>query len=195
MDVFRAYEKLKAGKDLGSDRVYLSSRERIHASMSELLSHSKELQRSAACSLKFSELLRYVTVKGLDYDLFMSIFDVNSTQAMLMRITSPLGKDDQQHIVSFIKKLGRHNLEFRAIGMQNADTSLLNEIEKVHKLAESITMEIDLFGNNTRHLAFDTKSGMIFDILLNDRFYKPGELATRLTLEEFNKQRSKLEFK
>jgi hypothetical protein len=45
-----------------------------------------------------------------------------------------------------------------------------------------------------RHIAFDTRQGMCYDLLLLDRIYRPHELANAERPEDFEKRRSELEF-
>ena len=48
-------------------------------------------------------------------------------------------------------------------------------------------VEIDLFGENTRHIAIDTKLGTSFNVLMEDRLYRPGELVNSMTVENFER--------
>ena len=94
-------------------------------------------------------------------------------------------------LYEFLKKLRNPNLEIRAIGMQNLKegygNDLLINIEQAYTVLKpkAKLVEVDLFGNETRHIAIDAKTGASVDVLLYDRFYKPGELNTQTSLEQF----------
>ena len=59
-------------------------------------------------------------------------------------------------------------------------------MEFAHALRIPI-FEADLFGNSTRHIAIDIYSGMSFNVLLEDKLYKPGELVNNMTREQFER--------
>jgi hypothetical protein len=48
-------------------------------------------------------------------------------------------------------------------------------------------VEVDIFGTNTRHIAIDAKLGTSYNILMEDRLYRAGELVNNLTMENFEK--------
>ncbi|MCL4404741.1 hypothetical protein M1583_02000, partial [Candidatus Marsarchaeota archaeon] len=48
-------------------------------------------------------------------------------------------------------------------------------------------VEADLFGNEVRHIAFDAKQGMSFNVLVNNMNYKPGELVNKMTIDQFER--------
>lgn len=132
---------------------------------------------------------RYAAALDTSYDMLLSIFDVNARNTIIFRTFGP----DQTLRGSIDKYLlplrrGGPNVEVRIIGMQNGEEySHLYEIAELLNSKGLPLLEVDLFGTETRHIAFDTKLGMSFNVLVNDRLYRPGELANNLTLEQFEK--------
>ncbi|MCL4389000.1 MAG: hypothetical protein M1528_00560 [Candidatus Marsarchaeota archaeon] len=130
---------------------------------------------------------RYVAATGLTYDMFLSIYDVNS-RSMLAARTVDFEERLKEVIKDFTRGLKRPNLEFRFIGMQNGEdpVAVRTVVEFVRSLRIPV-FEVDLFGNLTRHIAVDAYSGMSFNVLLEDRIYKPGELVNSMTKEQFER--------
>lgn len=180
---------------LGSAEYRLNSKERAHISKIRLDSYSNatyvrtgELQR-----IRYDEIKpRYIAATGLTYDLLISIHDVNSRSTFVYRpyrfaLLLNEGKLKKE-ILSLNKS--RPNLEARVMGLQNdQDYGLL-----LSEAADFITknrirlVEVDLFGGSARHIAIDCKLGMSFDILMENRAYRQGELVNNLTVENFEKQ-------
>ncbi|EQD80629.1 hypothetical protein B1A_00688 [mine drainage metagenome] len=80
------------------------------------------------------------------------------------------------------------NLEARVIGMQNgSDSAMLKPLLEFLRKQEIPIVEADLFGNETRHIAIDSKQGMSFSILVNNINYRPGELISKLTMDQFRR--------
>jgi hypothetical protein len=194
MDFWKVYQNARASADFGQQRLYLRARDRIHASLSAVESCATGLETSRGLFTKYSDSARYVLAEGLTYDLLVSLYDVNSSSALLMRISSPIRGKDLSEIRRRLGRLGRPNLEMRAIGLQSGDRALLDTIEKIHGLAKCNLQEVDLFGDGARHLAFDLKVGMPLDLLLLNRIYRPEELASGLDAEGFGALRSELKF-
>lgn len=192
MDLFNAYlaARSRLGNNFGNERFRLAARERIHVSLSTIANSMVELQQNKAIAHVHSDLQRYVLCKGITYDLLISLFDVNTSSLFAFRASTM--EKIEKPIRDFLSLLRRPNLELRAIGMQNMtrgyDASFLALIEQAYKAASPHVklVEVDLFGNEQRHIAIDTKLGMTFDVLLLDRFYRPPELANTVSIEQFN---------
>ena len=80
------------------------------------------------------------------------------------------------------------DMEARIIGLQDGEEhgflkDLLGFLSK-HRIRLA---EADLFGERIRHIAIDLKTGMSYNILLDDRIYKPSELVNRMTVEDFQR--------
>ncbi len=194
MDFWSVYEAERQKQGYNSKRLYLTSRDRIHLSLSTVQSHGTTLEMNHSIEKKYSEAERYVLVNDMTHDLLVSVYDVNTTHSLLLRFSMPLGKKDVDKITSKIRSVRRPNLELRAIGLQDNDVELLNSLEFFHNEFKSNLMELDLFGNETRHLAFDTKLGMSFNLLLLNRIYRPGELVNSASIDEFNARKSQIKF-
>ncbi|MGC9037352.1 MAG: hypothetical protein ACP5IK_01400 [Candidatus Micrarchaeia archaeon] len=187
MDFFKAYLDAKR-QGFGNAQIRIASAERPHISLSSLRANFVEIGYGQSAMVEYAEK-RYVLAKSLDYDLLISIYDVNSGHVFAFRAIKQ--EDMKKLLYNFIKKLKKPNLELRAIGMQNLregyGTDLLANIELAYTtLKPNVKLvELDLFGNETRHIAIDAKTGSSNDVLIYDRFYKPGELTTQTSLEQF----------
>jgi hypothetical protein len=134
---------------------------------------------------------RYVCAASLTYEIFISIYDVNSRSAFAAR-SIDFSKSLAAGMDKFIKKIKRPNLEARIIGLQNKSGigPLLGISSWLSKRSVPIC-EIDLFGTSVRHVAIDLHTGMSFNILMEDRLYKPGELENKITMEQFERDLKK----
>jgi len=130
---------------------------------------------------------RYVSALSLTYDLFVSIYDVNTRSTAAARFVN-FDRTVQHYFEGFVKSLRRPALEVRVMGMQDNQ-----QVSTLYGLADMIAQhrlevfEVDLFGKNTRHIAIDMATGMSFNVLVEDRIYKPGELENKMTMEQFEK--------
>ncbi len=194
MDYWDVYEKERAKINFGSVREYLTSRDRIHLSLDSVEQYGLALQMNTGSSRSFKEEERYLLVTDMTRDLFVSIYDVNTQHAILLRFSEPLDEDVLKRVEHEVKNLKKPNLETRVIGLQDKETELLGTVERFHGMFKSSLMEIDLFGEETRHIVFDMKLGMTFNLLLLNRIYKQYELLNMTTKPEFDLRRSELKF-
>lgn len=194
MDFWDVFEKERTRSNFGSVKEYITSRDRIHLSLSTVEEYGSELAVNNGFFRKFTEEDRYILVTDLTRDLFISIYDVNTEQALLLRITEPLDEESMKRIDRWTKSLKNPNLEMRVIGLQDKERELLSTIERLHGMFKSSLMEADLFGEETRHIVFDMKLGMSFNLLLLNRIYKQYELLNTTLPEEFEKRKSELKF-
>ncbi len=155
---------------------------------------ARELEMNTAFFQHYDESSRYVTVKDLTYDLLLTVYDVNTRSTMAARITRELGKNDWERLLSPVKKVRHPNFEMRIIGLQNNFVAPLSGLDMFYKVLGGMLMEVDLFGNNVRHIAFDTKTGMPYDLLLENRLYRPGELVCKISREDFSSREGQLLF-
>jgi len=97
-------------------------------------------------------------------------------------------KREGTKFINSLKK-DKPNLEARIIGMQkNQDFYfILNQIFDFLISNKIRLVEVDLFGDNTRHIAIDTKLGTSYNVLMEDRIYRPGELVNSTTVENFER--------
>lgn len=192
MDFWSAYIKKRDENDFGSKPVLLSSGERYHTSVAAVDGKCIELLPGFAFFKDYNTSNRYVIARELTFDLLLSFYDVNSKRILVARPTMPFVKKDVEGIKYILGRwMNRPNLEIRAIGLQDGDTSMLSAIDLMQELNGSL-VELDLFGNQTRHIVMDMLTGKPFSLLLLNRIYRPGELNNSLPRDEFDKKRSKL---
>ena len=81
---------------------------------------------------------------------------------------------------------GRPNVEARIMGLQNGeDHAFLGGLLGFLSKQGIRLIEADLFGEETRHVAIDLKTGASYNVLLEDRHYRAGELVNRMTIDDF----------
>ncbi len=194
MDFWKVYEAEKAKQGFGESQLYIKSRDRIHASLSSVDRYGVLLGMNQGTLRKYSPEQRYVMTKDVTHDLFVSVYDVNTTTSALLRFSQPLGQETIRKALSNIKKLKKPNLEMRVIGLQDKDTDLLGSAEQIYRHAKPALIEVDIFGNETRHLVFDLRLGMVFNLFLLNRIYRPHELVTTLSIDDYNSKKSELGF-
>src|SRR6266480_2976100 len=125
MDFWNVYESARAKPDLGTGRLLITSRDRIHLSLSTVENYAYSLDMDRGIAKRFSEASRYVLVTEITHDLFVSIFDVNTTQSLLLSFSSPLNEADVKRVAWEVGRMKKPNLEMRIIGLQNKDNWLL----------------------------------------------------------------------
>lgn len=193
MDFWGVYKDSETQPVFGHSRMRLGSRDRIHVSNSAIDSCCLQLERNTGLMRRYSEAERYIVARGLTYDLLVSVYDVNTSCGVALRISAALSEIELARVLAAIRSLKRPNLEMRIIGLQNGAAGPLSIVNWLGKRLRCSLMEADLFGIEARNVAFDLKQGMTFDVLLSNRMYAKGELVNRVTKEEFEAQRS--EFK
>jgi len=203
MDFWEALESEIGKPKFASERLVFStkssvvSNNRPDTSLSMVKNSAIELKVDEAVFQQLKEPeIRYIIAKEITFGILLTIYDVNSQSAIALRASLPLQKSEMEKIGKLLGKLRRANLEMRIIGMQNGDKSLIKSIEQMRKsFRGSVSLiEIDLFGNLKRNVAFDLKTGMSYDLLLLDRTYRVGELTNDLSAESFRAAGSKIKF-
>ncbi len=178
---------------IGSERYRLAYKERTHISKHVLDAKSDALYldigkfhrgvyRSAAD-------LRYVAATNVTYDMLMSLYDANTSNAFVFRL---YGFDEGARLIfnNYAESLRRMrpNLEARIIGLQSKQNCAYLKRAAAMLDDNGIKLvEADLFGGEVRHIAIDLKLGASHSILMDDRLYRPGELANMLTFEQFER--------
>ncbi|MCL5093285.1 MAG: hypothetical protein M1128_02350 [Candidatus Marsarchaeota archaeon] len=175
-----------------SKQFFLSFKDRAHISKSKLDADESTEYLNADESntiMNRNEIgKRYISAMNVTYDLLFSVYEINSMSLFCARIFK--SEDEvKRKLGVFIKRFKKPNFEVRIFGMQNNESPILIgrllEVVKTYKLG---VYEVDLFGDQTRNIAFDAKNGMSFNILMNDRIYRAGELKTNLTEDQFKAQ-------
>ncbi len=130
----------------------------------------------------------YVAATNLTYDLFFSLFDVNTTAMFVTRYYRFDPKLPEKVRAWLAKVPQPANIEARVIGMQSGELKIPIERAIIYmRKTRFHLMEIDLFGSDTRHVAIEAKRGVTFDVLMESRPYKPGELKNTMTAEQFER--------
>ncbi len=179
------------GYDFNSKQYLLSFKARPHVSKEKVDSADGSVYINNGqqwSQIDYDEMKkRYICATSLTYEIFVSIYDVNSRSAFAARCTD-FTKALAESMDAFIKKLKKPNLEARIIGLQNkSDTDALLHISNWISKKKIPLFEIDLFGPSVRNIAIDLHTGMSFNILMENRLYKPGELENKTTLEQFQR--------
>ena len=142
--------------------------------------------------LKYSGIsARYSAVVNMTYGLLLSVYDVDTKDLFAMCMLNHKADTfkDLEKYISSIKRNRYQRPEARLIGLQDKqDYSILMSIFKVLGRYKVPVVEVDLFGNQTRHIALDSYLGTSFNILLLDRIYRPGELNNQMTQEQLEAQ-------
>ncbi len=177
---------------MGAAAYTLAAKARAHISKEKLDANSNAfyLNTGESKSVAYNQLLpRYIAAPGLTFDIAVSVFDVNSKSMLVLR-SFALDRKHMGQISGFARsfKARKPMLEMRIIGMQNKQGG--NQLSMLADAAKSEgirIVEVDLFGANIRHIAFDSKLGVSHNILMENRIYRPGELANQQTLEMFER--------
>ncbi len=178
-------------REFGTARYTRAFKKRPHVSRSKIDSFSNSIYLNVPQSYSIMDFdsikLRYIACVSLVYDIMMSIYDVNSRSLIAARFLD-LTPQIENQFSKFIKSLKRPNLELRVIGLQDGqEHDTLRKLVNFIKKEKLQLYEIDLFGKEIRNIAIDAYTGMSFNILLEDRVYKPGELTNSMTREQFEK--------
>ncbi len=194
MDLWPAYEKEARKETFGEERLTLETGKRWHTSLAMVEERSRELELNKAFFQGYSEEKRYVIAREITYDFFMSIYDVNTTQAILLRPSQRMADAALKRVTDEIRRKRLKNLEIRLIGLQRRDPMMPDAIWKIHTRVPGRLIEVDLFGNMTRHIALDLKTGSSYDLLLQNRIYRPAELINNTQVADFQSRKSEITF-
>lgn len=180
----------KAEYRQGFKSLYTMYRPNISKSKIDMYSNVKYLKAGEFYKIHYKDQreTRYIAAANLTFELIVSIYDFNTRNVFVYRIFrySESVKKEMSKFVESLKK-DRPNLEARIFGMQNNQDFyyVLNEIAEF-LMANNINLtEIELFGNSMRHIAIDAKLGTSYNVLMEDRLYRPGELVNSMTMENF----------
>lgn len=185
--------KKDLGGEIGSNEYRHDFKERAHISKSKIDEYSNAFYlgvgKSKAIHYKDETETRYIAAMGMTYDTVISVYDVNTRNIVVCRAFK-YGDAERAVLGGFAGSLkkARPNLEARIIGLQTNQkdvAAMLNELADFFLANKVKLVEVDLFGTNTRHIAMDAKLGTSYNILADDRLYRPGELVNNMTLENF----------
>ena len=192
MDLFRPYSA--EASNMGNQRLHLSTGKRNHASLAQIESRSIIIEGNKGISIKYSEKYRYLISKSITFDMLLTMYDVNSRSILAIRSALPIEANDLKDIQKKLNHMRDANIEIRAIGLQNGWRGYAKSFNDIYKVSKGHCMEIDLFGEEKRHVAIDLKTGLSYDLLLEDRIYRPGELKNDENEEDFQSSTARLSF-
>ena len=192
MDLFRPYSA--EASNMGNQRLYLSTGKRNHASISQIESRSIVLERNKGKFIKYSDKSRYLIAKAITFDMLITVYDVNSRLILAIRPALPTDANDLKTVQKMLGHMKNANMEIRAIGLQNGWRGYAKSFNDIYKASKGHCMEIDMFGEEKRHIAIDMKTGLSYDLLLENRIYRPGELKNDEKEEDFQSSTARLSF-
>ncbi|MCL4364720.1 MAG: hypothetical protein M1569_03690 [Candidatus Marsarchaeota archaeon] len=184
MDMWNSYIRMTMS-GFGTSHIDLKTGARWNASIGSVVDKSRDLPVNNVLFQRYDESSRYILAKDITFDLFFSIYDVNSRSMLAARVTNNLNATEWSRIFSMLRVVKVPNFEFRLIGLQDGHTAGLGAAEQLRKRLDGRFVEFDLFGTNTRHIAIDAKTGVPYDLLLLNRAYRAGELACQAKREDF----------
>jgi hypothetical protein len=181
-----------AEAEFGKARYIVCGKERPHISRAKLIaSDNTEFVGLGEHKLVvYKEWMgkRYVAAEGLTYDFILTLYDVNAPKISILRLfeTKELERDLKKGLQSVMTS--RPNIEARVFGLQNGEEhAFLKKVIGFMKKEGVRVIEIDLFGEEMRNIAIDLKTGASYNVLMEDRNYRPGELINRLTPDDFKR--------
>lgn len=131
--------------------------------------------------------VKYAGCVSMTFDAALSVYEVNSKVMLVSRFIG-FSPTVQNFFEKGLSNLKNKNLEVRLIGMQSGQNiDLLSAVMTFIKKNKLQLLEIDLFGSEMRNVCFDVRTGTSFDVLVNNRLYKPGELANSITAAQFER--------
>ena len=191
MDLWKPYRKAAVG-EYGGARLLLSTGERKYTSLNMVNDRGLWLDHGKGLVRYYDEGNRYVLAKDINHDLLITIYEVNTGVALIIRISRDIVLSDWTKIEKVLGSWKGPNIEIRVLGFQNLDSWAPSIMEEIKRHVKGKLMEADLYGTDLRHIAFDLKTGVMYNLLLENRIYRAGELACKVTKEEFDKTRSDL---
>jgi len=202
MDFWSYFKSISAGEKFSDEKITLGSvkstylpSERVNTSIALISDFLKEIKIGNIISEKNNFNTRYIYAYNLAYDALVSIYSVSKESGVFFRAALPLNKDEARIIKGLYSRLKDRNTEIRIIGMQNKQANAKEFVKSIlflEKLGKSSLVEVDLFGNEVRHIAIDLKTGLSYNVLIKNIIYKPGDLLNNLSFDEFSKNASRL---
>jgi hypothetical protein len=202
MDFWSYFKSISAGEKFSDEKITLGSvkstylpSERANTSIALISDFLKEIKIGNIIFEKNNFNTRYIYAYNLTYDVLASIYSVSKESGVFFRAALPLNKEEARVIKKLYSRLKERNTEIRIIGMQNKQANAKEFVKSLlflEKLGKSSLVEVDLFGNEVRHIAIDLKTGLSYNVLIKNIIYKPGDLLNNLSFDEFSKNVSRL---
>ncbi len=190
MDFWSSYDNQSFLAEFGSARTYIGTKPRPHASVHSIYKKAVKLDVNDGFSSSFDPNgTRYIIAENVTFDIFCSIYDVNTTRTFAARTTpNYLPNKISADFKKFLSQIKKPNLEIRIIGSQNDTNQASSIISSLRKLSNAGLTELDIFGNEMRHVCFDMKTGIAYNLLLENRHYRPGELINTTSKKDFDEK-------
>jgi len=202
MDFWGYFKSISAREKFYEEKITLGSvkstylpSERVNTSIALISDFLKEIKIGNIIFEKNNFNTRYIYANNLTYDILVSIYSVSNESGIFFRTALPLNKDEAKIIKRLYSRIKDRNIEVRIIGMQNKQANakdLVNSLLFLEKIGKNSLVEVDLFGNEVRHVAIDLKTGLSYNVLIKNIIYKPGELINNLSFDDFSKNVSRL---
>jgi hypothetical protein len=194
MNLWNAYLSESSKSGFGSAKLSLKTGHRWHTSLKMVGAVSAELAQNAVMRCRYADDKRYVLAKDISFDLLISIYDVDTKNALILRPTSLLLLEEVSRLTKYVHDARMSNIEVRLIGLQNWRVEVARSLPELSKIPGAKLAEVDLFGNELRHIAIDLKTGESYDLLLNNKICTPAELINQTSMGDYKLHESKLNF-
>ncbi|MEM0148839.1 MAG: hypothetical protein QW346_01070 [Candidatus Micrarchaeaceae archaeon] len=181
MDIWHVLEERALKDDFGRSRLILriAKFDKDHSSIAEIADEAKEANIGDAFLAKLDAgTLRYIIAKSIADDLLVSVYNVNGFEAVVERV-SGADKFDFVKLMKLVSQMKRRNLEIRIFGLLNGSKLSIDFISKLKNAVGGALVEVDVFGDEYRHIALDLRTGQSYELLLENRIYRPGELKVK----------------
>ncbi len=188
MDFWHAYTSTLSKPEFGTTRSLNAAMERNTASLHAVSQRAIKLEIYSSVKTMLDSIGKmYIISDNVTFDIMVSIYDINSTNALVFRTAkNHIEKPLQITINKFVKGIKKPNFELRCIGLQNGSKDAANTVSEMHNIVKGSIAEIDLFGSETRHICIDLKTGLTYNLLLENRRYRAAELTNKMTRSEFD---------
>lgn len=170
------------GDKPGESRIHISSKDRPNMSLSKLQegNNNIEIKSGEVKRLDYESWhnARFLFAKGIESDALLTFFEVNNSKLVAFRGLD-LDYKSAAAIRSEVRKIlsPKPNLESRIIGFSNGtNIQYLRDMLNLSRELKAKLVESDTFGNELRHVAIDSRFGISYNVLLENRPYRAGEL-------------------
>ncbi len=191
-----AVSQALSGEKRADSRMHMSSKDRPNMSLSKIQEGDNYIEINAGQikRLYYSEWHgeRFLFARSLNTDVLFTLFEVNSAKLVAFR-GAHVNSSSIEKIKAEARKIlsKKPNLESRIFGFSNG--SNLKYIKDLLHLSQELKarlVEVDAFGNEFRHIAIDSRFGISYNVLLDNRPYRAGELMVNQSVTPANNKQS-----
>lgn len=180
-----AVSEMLSAEHAGSARSTISFKARPNMSLSKLTEggNAVEIRNGEIKRIDYKGWHgeRFLFARALKSEILLVLYEVNNSRLLAYR-GSVLNYNHVAAIRAEARKMlsAKPNLEARMIGGQDDDgITYARDVLNLTKDVKAKLMESDLFGKEFRHVAVDSRFGMTYNVLLEDRPYRAGELMVQ----------------